>query len=130
MCTVFVIIHRKLQHPEIFLHVWLAFVLMLAISHHPKAKTFCHSELSCKKRLLRAYKRLFFCKKARLTKRFCLRIMKNQQHQNLKEKSQVTAISAEDAIVIITGFTFCGTRCTRKCRWKTFASRKTRVQYS
>jgi hypothetical protein len=51
---------QKPQHPEIFLCVWLAFVLMLTAFHHPKAKTFCMQ--FCYKTSLGAGGSLFFLK--------------------------------------------------------------------
>jgi hypothetical protein len=56
--------------------VWLAFVLMLTIFHHPKAKTFCLATFLAKKK--RAIWQAFFsCKKIAKQKEFCLTMMKN-----------------------------------------------------
>jgi hypothetical protein len=88
--------------------VWLAFVLMLTIFHHPKAKTFClASFLAKKKKDACKMATVSFCrKKDHQTKNLCLRMMKNRQHQHkgnphTQEKCQDAAISVEDATIII-----------------------------
>jgi hypothetical protein len=86
--------------------VGLALVLMLTIFHHSKAKAFCLvSFLARKKNEACHLGSVFFCqcKKARQTKSFCFRTMKNCQHQHkgkphTQEKSQDAATSMEDAI--------------------------------
>jgi hypothetical protein len=66
--------------------MWLAFMLTLTIFHHPKAKTFCLASflaLTKRKKLTRWQASfLFSCKKALQTKSFCLRMVKNRQHQH------------------------------------------------
>jgi hypothetical protein len=90
---------------KIFLHVWLAFALMLTIFHHPKAKSVCLASFLA--RGLPPLKSPFFlCKKARQTKGFCRWIMKSCQHQHKgkphkQEKPQDAATSVEDAITDI-----------------------------
>jgi hypothetical protein len=99
--------------------MWLAFMLMLTILHHPKAKTFCLASFlaQTKKRRLRDGKPHFFsCKKARKTKRFCLRMVKNRQHQHkgkphTQEKFQNAAISVKVATLIFRGLNLCGAHC-------------------
>ncbi len=55
------ILQRNCSTLIFFLRVWLAFVLMLTIFHHPKAKTFCMASfLARKKRRLPSRKSLFF----------------------------------------------------------------------
>jgi hypothetical protein len=62
----------------------VAFVLILTIFHRAKAKTFSlASFLAKKKKMLARWQASFFSfKKARHTKSFCLRKMKNRQHQH------------------------------------------------
>jgi hypothetical protein len=96
----------EIFHLKFFMCVWLAFMLMLTIFHHCKAKNFClPSFLARKKMRLAISQATFFCqcKKARQTKSFCFRMMKNCQHQHkgqphTQEKSQDAATSMEDAI--------------------------------
>jgi hypothetical protein len=80
--------------------VGLVLVLMLTIFHHSKAKTFClASFLARRKNEACHLSGVFFfcqCKKARQTKSFCFRMMKNCQHQHkgkphTQEKSQDAA---------------------------------------
>jgi hypothetical protein len=64
-----------------------------------------------KKKTLARWQASFFPrKKARHTKSFCLRMMKNRQHQHkgkphTEENSQSAAVSSDDAIIIIRGST-------------------------
>jgi hypothetical protein len=97
--------------------MWLAFKLMLMIFHHPKAKTFCLASFLAltKKRRLRDGKPNFFsCKKARQTKSFCSRMVKNRQHQHkgkphTHQKIQGAAISRAVAMIIFRGVNLSGT---------------------
>jgi hypothetical protein len=59
-----------------------AFVLRLMIFHHPKTKTFCMESFLVIKKTLATLPASFsyLCKKARQTKFFYLRMMKNHQH--------------------------------------------------
>jgi hypothetical protein len=106
--------------------MWLAFVLMLTIFHYPKAETFCLATILTTKKTKKACKvaSIFFSrKKARQTKHFCLRMMKNHPHQqkgkppHTQEKFQDAAISVEDKITIFTGLNLCGAHCTVECKW-------------
>jgi penicillin-binding protein-related factor A (putative recombinase) len=59
---------------------------------------------------------LFSCKKARQTKSFCLRMVKNRQHQHkgkphTHEKIQGTAISRAVAKIIFKGVNLSGAHC-------------------
>jgi hypothetical protein len=86
--------------------VWFAFVLMLTIFHHSKAKTFCLESFLAKKKMRLAISQASFfcqCKKALQTKSFCFRMLKSCQHKhkgkpNTQEKSQDATTSMEDAI--------------------------------
>jgi hypothetical protein len=99
--------------------MWLAFMLMLTIFHHPKAKTFCLASflaLTKKKDACKMASLIFSCKKARKTKRFCLRMVKNRQHQHkgkphTQEKFQDAAMSVKVATLIFRGLNFCGAHC-------------------
>jgi hypothetical protein len=95
--------------------MWLAFMLMLTIFHHPKAKTFCLASFLAltKKKTLERWQASFFfpCKKARQTKSFCLRMVKNRQHQHkgkphTQEKFQDTEITVKVATLIFSGLNF------------------------
>jgi hypothetical protein len=76
------------------------------IFHHPKAKTFCMASfLARKKKDTRNLAIVFFflCLESLLYKHFCLRMMKNHQHQHkgkphIQGKFQGAAISVEDVI--------------------------------
>jgi hypothetical protein len=99
--------------------MWLAFLLMLTIFHHPKAKIFCLATFLAltKKRHLQDGKPHFFsCKKARQTKSFCLRMVKNRQHQHkdkphTHEKIQGAVISRAVAMIIFRGVNLSGAHC-------------------
>jgi hypothetical protein len=62
--------------------VWLGFVLLLTIYHHPQAKTFCLGNFLTRKKDACHFASIFFvlCKKAPQAKSFCFRMMKNYQH--------------------------------------------------
>jgi hypothetical protein len=98
----------------------LAFMLMLTIFHHPKAKTLCLASFLAltKKSCLRDGKSHFFsCKKARQTKMFCLTMVKNRQHQHkgkphTQEKFQDAAISVKEVIKLFRGINLSGAHCT------------------
>jgi hypothetical protein len=65
---------------------------------------------------LQGGKRLFFSQESSPKKSFCLRMMKNRQHQhkgkpNIQEKIQDAAVSVEDAILIFRGLNLCGVLC-------------------
>jgi hypothetical protein len=65
--------------------MWLAFMLMLTIFHHSKAKTFYLASflaLTKKDACEMASLICFSCKKACQTKSFFLRMVKNHQHQH------------------------------------------------
>jgi hypothetical protein len=104
-----------LQHPEIF-PVCVACLCVDADDFSASyCKNFLFGKLSSKekKRCLLGCKRLFFRKKARHTKFFCLWMMKNCQYQHkgkphTQVKSQGAAISVEDATIIIRGLNLCG----------------------
>jgi hypothetical protein len=58
----------------------------------------------------------FSCKKTCQTKSFCLRMVKNCQHQHkgkphTQEKFQDAAISVKVATLIFRGFNICGAHC-------------------
>jgi hypothetical protein len=99
--------------------MWLAFMLMLTILHYPKAKTFSLTSFLAmtKKRCLQDGKPHFFsCKKACQTKCFCLRMVKNWQHQHkgkphIQENFQDAAISVTVATLIFRGLNLCGAHC-------------------
>ncbi len=81
-------------------------MLMLTIFHHSKAKPFGLASFPARKKMRLAISQASFfcqCKKARQTKSFCFRVMKNRQHQHkgkphTQKKSQDAATSMEDAI--------------------------------
>jgi hypothetical protein len=99
--------------------MWLAFMLMLTIFHHPEAKTFCLASFLAltKKRSLRDGKpNFFFLQESSPTKSYCLRVVKYRQHQHqgkphTQEKFQDAAISVKVATLILTGLNLCGTHC-------------------
>jgi hypothetical protein len=94
-------------------------VLMLMIFLYAKAKTSCLASFLAKnkKDACEVATVFFFSrKKARHTKRFCFRMMKNRQHQHkgkphTQKKFQVAAISVEDAMIKIRGLNLCGAHC-------------------
>jgi hypothetical protein len=67
---------------KFFLCVWLAFVLMGAIFHHTKTKTFCMASILVRKKDAGKLASIlfFFARKLAKKKSFCLRMMKNRQH--------------------------------------------------
>jgi hypothetical protein len=82
-CICNCILHRNYSALRIFLCVWLAFVLTLIIFHRPKAETCClTSFLPKKEKRLQGASIFFSHKKAHLTTSFCLRRMKQCQHQH------------------------------------------------
>jgi hypothetical protein len=98
-------------------------MLMLMIFHHPKAKTFClvsFLALTKKKTLARWQASLFFlARKLAKQKGFCLRMVKNRQHQHkgkphTHEKIQGAAISRAVAMIIFRGVNLSGTHCIEK----------------
>ncbi len=90
--------------------------------YHPKAKTFCLASFLAKKRkdACEVASVFFYRKKAPHSLTFCLRMMKNCQHQHkgkphTQEKSEGSAISVEDAIIIIRDLNLFGAHCNLKC---------------
>jgi hypothetical protein len=78
-------------------------------------------ELSCtdKKKVACEMASLIFfsCKKARQTKSFCLRMVKNRQHQHkgkpqTQEQFQDAAISLKEVIKLFRGVNLSGAHCT------------------
>ncbi len=54
------LLHRNCSAQRFFVCVWLAFVLMLTIFHHPKTKIFCLASFLVRKKHLLPLKRFFF----------------------------------------------------------------------
>ncbi len=54
------ILQRSCSTLKFFLCVWLAFVLMLTIFHHPKAKTFCLASFLTRKKIMLATSQAYF----------------------------------------------------------------------
>jgi hypothetical protein len=97
--------------------VWLDFVLMLTIFHHPGTKNFVWRAFLRERKRQDGKHHLFSCKKARQTKSFCPSVVKNGQHQHkdrphTQEKCKGAATSVEDAIIILRGLNLCGVHCT------------------
>jgi hypothetical protein len=85
-----------------------------------ESKNFLFGELSCtdkKKDACEMASLIFFsCKKARQTKIFCLRVVKNRQHQHIgkqhtQEKFQDAAVSVKEVIKLFRGVNLSGTHC-------------------
>ncbi len=95
--------------------MWLAFMLMLTIFHHPKAKAFCLASFLALTKQKDASEMAslisFSCKKARQTNIFCLRMVKNCQHKDklhTRENFQDAAISVKEVIKLFRGVNLSG----------------------
>jgi hypothetical protein len=97
--------------------MWLAFMLMLTIFHHPKAKTFSLASFLAltKKDACEMASLIFFsCKKACQTKSFCLRMVNQHQHKDkphTQEKFQDAAISVKEVKKLFRGVILSGAHC-------------------
>jgi hypothetical protein len=119
-CICNCILHRNCSILRFFLCMWLAFMLMLTIFHHPKANTICLASflaLTKKRRFGDGKPHFFSCKKAHQTKSICLRMVKNCQHQHkdkahTQEKFQDDAISVKEVIKLFRGVNLSGAHCT------------------